>query len=90
MDRDNPNTIYQARALRTVTSLSNRLTLDIEVSLVLSSSYSCLTLVLATISSTQRVKTLIISLSKAFTSPIATLPTTIFRGIVVGVLGNSE
>jgi hypothetical protein len=32
---------------------------------------------------------LIISLSKIFTGPIATLPTTIFYNIVVGVLGNS-
>ena len=32
---------------------------------------------------------LIISLSKAFAGPIATLPTTIFRSIVVGILGNS-
>jgi hypothetical protein len=51
MDRDNPNTIRWARALRTVASLSNRLTLDIGVLLVLSSSYSRLILVLAIASS---------------------------------------
>ena len=58
--------------------------------LVLSYSYSCLILVLAIVSSTYWVKTLIISLSKAFAGPIATLPTTIFYSIVVGVLGNSR
>ena len=58
------------------------------MSLVLSSPYSRLILVLVTISSTYRVKTLIISLSKAFAGPIAALPTTIFYSIVVGVLGN--
>ena len=59
------------------------------MSLVLSSPYSCLILVLAAISSAYRVKILIISLSKAFAGPIATLPTAMFYGIVVGVLGNS-
>jgi len=58
------------------------------MSLVLSSSYSRLILVLAAISSTWGVKILIISLSKVFAGPIAALPTTIFYGIVVGVLGN--
>ena len=57
--------------------------------LVLSNSYSRLILVLAIISSAEGVKILIISLSKAFAGPIAALPTTVFRGIVVGVLGNS-
>jgi hypothetical protein len=33
---------------------------------------------------------LIVFLSKAFTGPAATLPTTVFYGIVVGVLGNSR
>ena len=58
------------------------------MSLVLSSSYSYLILVLAAISSAYRVKILIISLFKVFAGPIATLPITIFCGIVVGVLGN--
>ena len=58
--------------------------------LVLSRPYSYLILVLAAISSTYRVKILIISLSKVFVGPIATLPTTIFYSIVVGVLGNSR
>ena len=89
MDRDSPSTIHQARALRTVASLSNRSSLDIGVFLVLSNSRSYLILVLAIISSAQGVKTLIISLSEAFAGPIATLPTTVFYGIVVGVLGNS-
>ena len=47
MDRDNINTICWVRALRTIASLSNRLSLDIEVSLVLSSPYSRLISVLA-------------------------------------------
>ena len=51
VDRDNTNTIYWARALRTVASLSNRLSLDIGVSLVLSSPYSRSILVLAIVSS---------------------------------------
>ena len=51
MDRDNPNTIRWARALRTVVSLSNKLILDIGVSLVSSSSYSRLISVLTTASS---------------------------------------
>ena len=57
--------------------------------LVSSSSRSRLILVLAAANSAWGVKTLIISLSKAFASPIAALPTTIFYGIVVGVLSNS-
>ena len=89
MERDSPSAIRQARALRTIVSLSNRLLLDIGVFLVLSNSYSRLILVLAIISSAQGVIILIISSSKAFTGPIATLPTTIFYSIVVGVLGNS-
>ena len=59
------------------------------MSLVLSSSRSCLILVLAAISSAYRVEILIIFSSKAFIGPAATLPTTIFYSIVVGVLGNS-
>ena len=58
--------------------------------LVSSSSHSRLILVLAIASSAWGVKTLIISLSKAFMGPIAALPTTVFCGIVVGVLGNSR
>ena len=50
-DRDGANTIYWARALKTVVSLSNRSLLDIRVSLVLSSPYSRLISVLATIRS---------------------------------------
>ena len=60
------------------------------MSLVLSSPYSGLISVLAAIRSAERVKILIISLSKAFTGPTATLPTTIFYSIVVGILGNSR
>ena len=59
------------------------------MSLVLSSSYNRLILVLAVVSSVKGVKILIISLSKAFAGPIAALPATIFYSIVVGVLGNS-
>ena len=59
------------------------------MSLVLSSPYSRLISVLAAISSAYSVKILIIFLSKAFIDPIATLLTTIFYSIVVGVLGNS-
>ena len=51
MDRNNANTIRWARALRTVASLSNRLSLDIEVSLVSSSPYNRLISVLAIASS---------------------------------------
>ena len=58
--------------------------LNIRVSLVLNSSYSRLISVLATISSALGVKILIISLSKAFTGPTATLPTTISYSIVLG------
>ena len=59
------------------------------MSLVLSSSYSRLILALAAASSAWGVKILIISSSKVFAGPTATLPTTIFYSIVVGVLGNS-
>jgi hypothetical protein len=52
--------------------------------LVLSSSYSRLISALATTSSTYGVKILIISSSMAFAGPIATLPTTVFYGIVLG------
>ena len=89
MDRDNANAVYQARALRTIASLFNRLLLDIGVFLVLSSSYSRLILVLAIISSAQGVKTLIISLFKVFVGPIATLPIAVFYSMVVRVLGKS-
>ena len=60
------------------------------MSLVLSSPYSRSISALAAISSAYRVEILIISLSKAFVGPTATLPTTVFRSIVVGVLGNSR
>ena len=60
-----------SQALRTIASLSNRLSLDIGVSLVLSSPRSRLISVLAAISSVYRVEILIISSSKAFISPIA-------------------
>ena len=50
-DRDNTNAIHWARALRTVASLSNRLSLGIGVSLVLSSPYSRLISALAITSS---------------------------------------
>ena len=50
-DRDNANAVRWARALRTIASLFNRLTLDIGVFLVLSNSYSCLISVLAAINS---------------------------------------
>ena len=60
------------------------------MSLVLSSPYSRLILVLATIYSIYRFKILIISLFKAFIGPIATLPIAVFYSIVVGVLGNSR
>jgi len=53
---------------------NNDLLLDIGVSLALSSSRNYL----------------IISLSEVFKGPTATLPTTVVRGIVVGVLGNSR
>ena len=54
------------------------------MSLVLSSPYSRLISALAAIGSAYRVEILIISLSKAFVGPIAALPTTIFRSIVLG------
>ena len=50
-DRDDANAVRWARALRTVASLSNRSSLDIGVSLVSSSPYSHLILVLAIVSS---------------------------------------
>ena len=89
MDRNNANAIYQARALRTVVSLSDGLTLDIGVSLVLSYSRNRLISALAAVSSAQGVKILIVSSSEAFTGPIAALPAAVFYSIVVGVLGNS-
>ena len=51
MDRNNTNAVRWARALRTVASLSNRSSLDIGVSLVLSSPYSRLISALAVASS---------------------------------------
>ena len=57
--------------------------------LVLSSSRNHLILALAAISFAWGVKTLIISLSEAFTGPIAALPTAVFYSMVVRVLGNS-
>ena len=50
-DHNNANAVRWARALRTVASLSNRLTLDIGVSLVLSYSRNRLISVLAIVSS---------------------------------------
>ena len=86
-DRD--DAVCWARALRTVASLSNKLSLDIGVFLVLSCSHSRLISVLAAASSAWGVKTLIISLSEAFVGSIVALPATVFYSIVVGVLGNS-
>ena len=86
-DRD--NAVRWARALRTIASLFNELSLDVGVFLVSSCSHSRLILVLAAVSSAWGVKTLIISLSKAFAGPTVALPAAVFRGIVVGVLGNS-
>ena len=51
IDCDDVNIIRWARALRTVASLSNKLSLDIGVSLVLSSPRSCLISALAVASS---------------------------------------
>ena len=59
------------------------------MSLVLSSSYNHLISVLAATSSAWGVKILIVSSSKVFADPAATLPAAIFYSIVVGVLGNS-
>jgi hypothetical protein len=59
------------------------------VSLVSSSSYSRLISVLAAASSNWGVKILIVSLSKVFAGPTATLPAAVFYSMVVGVLGNS-
>ena len=88
-DRDNPSAVRWARALRTVASLSDGSSLDIGVFLVLSNSRSRSISALAIASSAWGVKTLIISSSEAFVGPIAALPTAVFRGMVVGVLGNS-
>ena len=88
-DHDGPSAVRWARASRTVASLSNGSSLDIGVFLVLSNSRNRLISALAVISSAWGVKILIISLSKAFAGPIAALPATVFRSIVVGVLGNS-
>ena len=60
------NIIYYIRVLRIIVSLSNKLLLDIGVSLALSRSYSHLILALATISSSWGVKTVIISLLEVF------------------------
>ena len=88
-DHNNANAVRWARALRTVASLFNRSSLNTGVFLVLSSSYNCLISALAAISSAWGVKTLIVFLFKAFMGPTAALPTAVFHGIVVGVLGNS-
>ena len=77
-----------ARALRTVASLSNELTLDAGVSLALSSSQSRSISVLAAVSSCWGFKTLTVSLLEVFKGPTAALPAAIFLGMVVGVLGN--
>ena len=86
---DRNDAVRWARALRTVASLSNKLLLDIGVFLVLSCSRSRSILVLAAASSAWGFETLIVSLSEAFAGPTVALPTAVFRGIVVGVLGNS-
>ena len=54
------------------------------MSLVLSSPYSCLISVLATICFALGAKILIICLSKAFAGPIAALPIAVFYSIVLG------
>ena len=77
-----------ARALKTVVSLSNGLSGVAGVFLASSSSHSHLISALVAINSAWGVKTLIVSLSKVFAGPTAALPT-IFRSIVVEVLGNS-
>ena len=59
------------------------------MSLVLSSSYSCLISALAAVSSAWGVKIVIISLSKVFKGPTAALLAAIFYSMVVGVLDNS-
>ena len=59
------------------------------MSLVSSSSHSRLISALAAASSIWGVKTLIVSLSKVFAGPIATLPATMFYSIAVRVLDNS-
>ena len=57
--------------------------------LVSSCSHSRSISALATASSAWGVKTLIVSLSKAFAGPTVALPAAVFYSIVVGVLGNS-
>jgi len=66
----------------------NNSLLGIGVSLVLSSSQSCLILALAATSSSWGVKTATVSLLEVFAGPAAALPTAIFLSMVVGVLGN--
>ena len=84
------NTMYWAKALKTIASLSNRLSGVAGVSLALSSFYSCLILALAAVSFAWGVKMLIVSLFKVFAGPAVALPAAVFYGIVVGVLGNSR
>ena len=60
------------------------------MSLALSSFYSHLILALTAVSSAWGVKTLIVSLSKVFVGPTATLPAAVFCDMTVGVLGNSK
>ena len=66
-----------------IVSLSNKLLLDIGVSLASSSSYSRLISALVTISSFKGVETVIVLLSEVFKGPIAALPATVFLGIVL-------
>ena len=83
MDRNNTNTVYQAKALRTVVSLSNKLSLDIGVSLALSSPCSRSISALAAASSSQGVKIVIILLLKVFKGPTAALLAAVFLSIIV-------
>ena len=62
--------------------------LDIGVFLALNSSYSCLILVLTTISSALGVKTVIVLSLEVFKGPAADLLAIVFLGIVVQLLGN--
>ena len=70
--------------------MSDNLLLGIGVSLISSSSQSCLILALAIISSSWGVKTATVLLLEVFAGPAAALPAAIFLGIVVGVLGNFQ
>ena len=68
--------------------MSNNSLLGIGVSLVLSSSRSRLISALATASSSWGVETATVLLLEVFVGPAAALPTAVFLGMVVGVLGN--